>query len=539
MLNRRLSPILLILLLALALRLINLGGRSLWYDEAFAVLFAEKGLGAMLYGTLTPVAGGAADIHPLLYYMTLDGWMRIFGESPFAVRLWSVLLGLATVYVVYLLARDLFDEKTGLAAALITAIAPFHVQYSQETRMYSLMALLLAGATWCFVRAWRRSAEEQKDNTKAQRREGRKVFVFSLIAYRYWIFFGILAGLAMYAQQLAAFYLVALGLVLLLARRREQIGGLMLGVAVALIVYAPWLVNLPGQLNKVGSYYWIPQPTLAQFFVTVRSFLAAYLQYPPPASLIAFALASIVVVFLPIQVVFYLRRPRRKSESDRDSLMFVLWLFATPVALMWLVSQVRPVYLDRALLGSALMLYIALAWLFTRSGIPRPVAVVIGGMGLILVGIGLYYQYTWNSFPNSPFPDALASIKADWQSGDVIVHQNKLSALPMIYYERDLPQRYLRDLPGSSEDTLALPTQQVLNLLAEVCVQAASRDGQRIWFVMFADAPRQYKVSGRTDLQDAFDWLNAHYTQAEVRYFNDLDIYLFANRATGASSQCP
>jgi 4-amino-4-deoxy-L-arabinose transferase-like glycosyltransferase len=30
----------LILLLAFGLRLINLGGRTLWYDEAFAVLFA-------------------------------------------------------------------------------------------------------------------------------------------------------------------------------------------------------------------------------------------------------------------------------------------------------------------------------------------------------------------------------------------------------------------------------------------------------------------------------------------------------------------
>ena len=93
---RKWLPLALILLLALALRLINLGGRPLWYDEAFAVLFAEKGLDAMLYGTLEPVDGGAADIHPLLYYTTLNGWMSFWGQSPFAVRLWSVLLGVAT-----------------------------------------------------------------------------------------------------------------------------------------------------------------------------------------------------------------------------------------------------------------------------------------------------------------------------------------------------------------------------------------------------------------------------------------------------------
>ena len=72
-----LRALVLILLLAFGLRLINLGGRTLWYDEAFAVLFSATGLPAMLYGTLTPVAGGAADIHPLLYYTTLEGWMRL------------------------------------------------------------------------------------------------------------------------------------------------------------------------------------------------------------------------------------------------------------------------------------------------------------------------------------------------------------------------------------------------------------------------------------------------------------------------------
>ncbi|GIV82126.1 MAG: hypothetical protein KatS3mg051_1480 [Anaerolineae bacterium] len=54
--------------LAFGLRVVNLGGRTLWYDEAFAVLFAEKGLSAMRQGTLTAAEGSAADVHPLLYY---------------------------------------------------------------------------------------------------------------------------------------------------------------------------------------------------------------------------------------------------------------------------------------------------------------------------------------------------------------------------------------------------------------------------------------------------------------------------------------
>ncbi len=497
-------PLLWILVLALVLRLINITVRTLWYDEAFAVLFAEKGLSAMLYGTLTPVAGGASDIHPLLYYSTLHVWMSLFGQNPFAVRFWSVILGLFTILIIYAIANLLFDRQTALLAAFITAIAPFHVQYSQEVRMYSLLGLLLLATTYCFLRAW-----------------------FSASSRRWWALFGFFAALAMYTQQLAAFYLIAIGLVPFIARRRDKLNGLMLGVAIALLVYLPWLWQMPSQLQKVNAYYWLPRPNAARLLLAPRSFLSLNADIPVPWGMVALVSALLLVIFLLIQTIFYLRRPRRRSESDRNPLFFALWLAGAPVLLMWLVSQIQPVYLERALLPSALMLYIALAWMFTRSGFPRPVAVVLAMIGFTLSGIGLYYHYTWNSFPNSPFEQAAQYIQSQFEDGDVIIHQNKLSALPMIYYNRNLPQRYLADIEGSPEDTLARPTQEALQLLANACIQSAARDARRIWFVLFSDAPRQYEAAGRTDLSDTLTWLDEHYQQAGQFRFNDLDIWLY------------
>lgn len=500
-----------ILLLALALRIINLGGRSLWYDEAFAVLFAEKGLDAMLYGTLTPVAGGASDIHPLLYYGTLNVWMQVFGQAAFTVRFWSVLLGVVTVGLMYVIGRELFDEKTGLAAALITAIMPFHVQYSQETRMYALLGLLLMATTLCFIRGWRSKS------------------------WGWWVAFGVLAGLAMYTQQLAAFYLVALGLVPLMARRFDQFKRVAFGAAVAVIVYLPWLVNLPSQFEKLRSYYWLSPPNIARPILTTRSFLTVALDFPAPASMIAFIGALLIVLFLIIQVVLYLRR---RVQPDRKVLLFVLWLTAAPIGLMWLVSQRQPVYLERSLIPAALMLYLALAWLIMRGGLPRPIAWALGAVGILLAGIGLYYQYTWATFPNSPFPAAIEYVREHWQPGDVVVHQNKLSALPMVYYGRDLTQRFIGDLPGSSEDTLALPTQESLQLLADACIQGASRDGQRVWWVIFDFAEKQYTSQGRPELQQSLDWLESHFTLVETQTFNDLDVVLYADARGDFSSEC-
>lgn len=528
MTNRRILLILLILVLALVVRVIGLSTRNLWYDEAFAVLFSEKGLDAMLYGTLTPVAGGAADIHPLLYYSTLNVWMSVFGQSAVMVRLWSVLLGVTTVYVIYRLGRDLFDDKTGLVAALVSALAPFHVQYSQEVRMYALLALLTVSATWCFVLA----CKANEANIEVERR------FFHHPSFRYWLCFGVLAGLAMYTQQLAAFYLAIIGLVPFIRRQPQQIKGILLGTFVAFIVYFPWLINIPSQLQKVNSYYWLEAPTVGSLLLTARSFLSVGADIPAPSSMIALTGALFLLLFLFIQIYLYVRKPRRQSVSDVPALRLILWLFLAPICLMWIVSQIQPVYLDRALIPSAMMLYLLIGWLFTRGELPRLVAILLGIIGGILCVIGLYYQYTWSNFPNSPFRDAIAYIRQNQSVGDVIIHNNKLTALPMVYYDRHLTQRYIADISGSPEDTLALPTQEVLGLLADACIQSAARDAESIWFIVFAQAQQQYEAAGRTDLRDAFLWLEEHFARTEHIAFNDLLVYRYTQPLGEFSSNC-
>jgi hypothetical protein len=243
-------------------------------------------------------------------------------------------------------------------------------------------------------------------------------------------------------------------------------------------------------------------------------------------SLIGFLGALFLVLFLIIQVAMV---SRRRLASENWSLRLVLWLAFGPPLLMWLVSQVQAVYLERALLPSALMLYLALGWLFARGRMPRPIAVLVGVVGLALVAIGLFHQYTWDTFPNSPFRPAGEYIRDHWQEGDVVVHQNKLTALPMIYYERDVTQHYISDAPGSPQDTLALPTQESLGLLADACVQMASAGGSRVWWVTFDFAREQYAAADRPDFAQAKSWLDQHYSQVETVGFNDLEIVLYTD----------
>jgi mannosyltransferase len=482
--------IILVLLLALVLRLITIGTRAMWYDEAFAVLFAEKGLQAMLYGTLTPVNGAAADVHPLLYYTTLNFWMGLFGQDAATVRLYSVLISLITLLVFYALLRDLFDHRTALAGMVIAAVAPFYVQYSQEARMYAILALLMMLATWCYVRG--------------SRDEGRG-------ANGWWVGLAVCAGLGMYAQQLAAFYLFALGLHALSTRKRAII--LKMGAAAigAGVIYLPWLLQLPSQLGKLGAY-WIDRPGIAQLLLTLRSFLFAELEPNPVAQLVTLILFVLILLFLIYMALKPLSRPHR----DRGALILILWLVFVPIAAMWLVSQVRPVYLPRALLPSGLMLYAALAWLFTRARLAKPIRGLLVGATVVSFAFGLHAFYTWNTFPRGDFRGVIASINQQRQAGDQVVHANKITALPFYYYDRALPMRYIADPVGGGSDTLARPTQETLKLFDDPCIGAAVSGAARVWYI-------KYEQQGDADLP----WLRAHFREVQQFTSNDLTVTLF------------
>jgi mannosyltransferase len=498
-----------ILALALGLRLIDLAGRTLWYDEAFSVLFAEKGWDAMVEGTLTKVEGGAADVHPLLYYESLDVWMKVFGEGAAAIRLYSVLVGVATVYAVFLLARDWFGEQTGLAAALITAVAPFHVQYSQETRMYALLGLCMILATWVYWRAWQRGH------------------------WGYWLAFGVLAGIGMYVQQLAGMFLVALGLLPFLARDRARIVKTGLAALLALVIYLPWMVYLPNQLGKLRQY-WVQKPSILQIWLALRSFVSVNLDFSPAWWLPTYLLAAMLTVLLLYRGYAVLRSKRRKVAADRVPVAWVLWLTFMPMVLMWLISRLfQPVFLPRALLPSAIMFYCALGWLFTRGGMPRLiVGVMVTAWGIIIV-FSLLTHYTWDTFPNGRFDDAASYLAGERGPADAIVHGNKITALPMIYYQRHLPQRYVRDIPGSGSDTLAVPTQKVLRRLADDCVAVAAGGAEQVWYVAFDKLEEEMAQLVEDDpantQYDSLSWLRAHYTKSGVKRFNDLSVYRFEN----------
>jgi len=144
-----------VLALAAFLRFYCLTCSSLWHDEGNAWALAQRGFARI-------AVEAAADIHPPGYYWLLKLWGGLFGYSAWGMRILSALAGLLTVAVIYRLAQETGDGprpvrmRFALLAALLAALNPFQVFYSQEARMYALLMLESAVLIWALVAARRR-----------------------------------------------------------------------------------------------------------------------------------------------------------------------------------------------------------------------------------------------------------------------------------------------------------------------------------------------------------------------------------------------
>jgi uncharacterized membrane protein len=511
-----------VLALAAILRLINLGGRPVWYDEAFAVLYAEKPLATMVYGTVTQVQGAAADVHPLFFYSVLHVWMQLVGESPAAVRALSVLLGTATVGMIYLLGSQLFDRHTGLAAAAITAVAPFAVYYSQEARMYALLGFAAVTAICFFARAWAR---------------GRRTD---------WVAFTVLGAITLYAHNLGFAFLAGLDAWVLWAWLRpgavhwRNLRPLILSHLLMVGLFVPWLLIVPSQFGKIQQAYWVEQPGIVQLIQTLLVFHFAYDNQSLPGWLLPPALFfSILIVAIVALELVPQHRPRHARLLTPDSCLptpysLLLSLTIVPVLLVFLISQWRPVYIVRALLPSALAYYGLVAAVLVAGRLPRPVKCGLLLPSVLIVCASLWNHYTYAQFPRPPFDQTAAFLRAAYQPGDVIVHSNKLTFFPTHYYDRTLPQSFIADEPGSPSDTLAYPTQQALGLLATPDIETAVQGHERVWFVIFRRAVDEYRAAGYADHPQR-SWLAQHLTLVSVTPFGDLDVYEYVLRPPPAA----
>lgn len=288
-----------------ALALAGLQTDSLWFDEGYTLYIVRdsdrppEGITETARFVLTSLSNAAAragaGAHPPLYFLALDGWAMLAGDSVYAVRLLSAWFGMIALAATAALGRWLFGLRAGLLALVILGTASMFVYYSREARMYSLLLALSALATLVYWRWWR----------------------VSRLPLRVSVMYGILlAGLA-YTHYAGVLILASHGLHLLLTLPR-RVWRLVLPGVIALVMFAPWL---RWQFNAYGGPAAIP-------FDDIGTGLAALIFFMTGGYAGLYALAIALNGF--------------HARRDRSRLVLLAcWLVVTP-ALLLVANSVGP-----------------------------------------------------------------------------------------------------------------------------------------------------------------------------------------------------
>ncbi len=127
--------VIIVLVLAAAVRFYQIQAQSIWFDEGWSA-----------YSAIQPHLQAAIDsdkTNPPLYYIIVNIAAHGLGDSEFSLRWVSLAFGLLDIALAYQLGKQLFHVRAGIMAALLTAFSPLLWWASQEARMYTLLAMLV------------------------------------------------------------------------------------------------------------------------------------------------------------------------------------------------------------------------------------------------------------------------------------------------------------------------------------------------------------------------------------------------------------
>lgn len=304
--------ILFILFFSLILRIISLN-QSFWLDEAINVLAAKS------YSFVDLVTQySKADFHPPGWFIILWVWGRAFGFSEIAVRIPSVIFGVLTIWLVYLISKKLISREVGIISAILLAINPLHIYYSQEARMYSLATLVVSINIFLLIKVIKKE----------------KLNLFLLI----------LSNIGVLASDYIAYFIFPAQFVFLLIFKKEMLKKWLIALSSALLLGIWWIPTFIAQLD-VGSVAAANLPTWK--FVN-----GAFDFKTLPLTFIKFIIGRISLtdkllysaVLLPVCSLFAFLLYKGVKSINNFSKKLLIILIIIPLFIATAISLVVPVY---------------------------------------------------------------------------------------------------------------------------------------------------------------------------------------------------
>ncbi|MCF8258808.1 MAG: glycosyltransferase family 39 protein [Flavobacteriales bacterium] len=333
-----------ILLLNLLLKVIFLDSQPIAGDEPFSIYMAGMAPREIVAHLMT-------GNNPPLWELLLHYWTRLFGIGPFAVRFMPLVFSSVTALVLFRIGARFFHWRAGLTAALLFTFSDYHVFFSHEARCYALLALLTALALYLFLRVM----EERG-------RWGMPVLALGIvnILLVYTHFFGLWV---LFMQLVCALWMRM--------REKEEVWahGHFLALGMALVGYLPYLPVLWQRFTDSAAHgTWVRPPNGLDSLYTM---LWNFSNQP---------LVTVACILILVGGLVRIGMGRKGGGGPTEKVV-VAW-FLVPFLLMFGISYVMPMWLDRYLVHVTPAYYLTLA-VFAHGLFPSSKA--SGAVSLLLV----------------------------------------------------------------------------------------------------------------------------------------------------------
>ncbi|GAB4541406.1 MAG: hypothetical protein Kow0063_32230 [Anaerolineae bacterium] len=388
-----------LIILAFALRAYRLDAQSYWIDEAWTVHFAHFSLAEMWHLLRS------TEPFPPLYHPSTIYWVKLLGDSEYALRFYSLVFGVLAIPFTYRLGKELGDSRLGMLAALLMAVAPYQVWHSQEARMYSMLTAASAMSMWGFVNLWQRGG------------------------WRGWLTYVIGTEWAIMTHYHGVVLLGIQGLFVLLTWRHrwrsQQFIAWIVASAVILLIISVWLIFGGNLLQRYLN--WIEQPTLGETYIRSAIAYSVGELVPRPQAIPM----SLVFVGLYMIGLVYASRRAWGTWRGREVLGLLLAFTVAPNLAAWLYGEIRTtVYFERYLIMVQIgyLLAVSAGVLAIADGLGRRlgrVATVIASLTtLALLGISglvLTHYYFDPVYARPDWRTVASTVQGLELAGDAII----------------------------------------------------------------------------------------------------------------------
>jgi uncharacterized membrane protein len=420
------------------LRVLALGYKSFWIDEIASVAIARRSSQAFWHFLWHDEGNMAA------YYIVLRPWLH-FGYSEGTVRLLSVIPGVLSIPVMYVLARRMFQERVAVLATLLFSFNACAIFISQEARAYSFVVLAVLLSTYLFVRL----IESPK--------------------YGVTCAYAILTGLSCYFHYFcvlvpAAQYAAVIGM----RADRRRWRALAWAAAIMVVICGPilWLIHA----QDTGHISWVGPPSLLELY-HLGAYLAAASGKAVGAVLLALNLALVGLFFRGFRETWH-------DVESRWRWMLAASLLVTPIIITLLVSIVRPAFYHRFLViclpGWILMTALGAEQIRRRDWRVGAIAVVCG-LSLVSTAI-LYHRVT------EDWRDAVNYLIANGEPEDRVLYYESVGEFA--------GENYRDWLPGGSSSR---PHPVAINPGTDDWEQQID-DTRHLWLVIYRAKPSDLRV---------------------------------------------